>query len=630
MALQPRRKESPVSLTAFDAKEQVRQASDIVAVVGSYLELRRQGRLFVARCPWHDDSRPSLQINPDRQSWKCWVCDIGGDVFNFIMRREGIDFLEALDMLADKAGIPLKQYKQQAPVEPGSAGDKKTLYAAMAWAEQQFHRFLLEGEAAAPARAYLDERKITRESIEKYHIGFAPKEFKWLVERARQTRFSIDVLKTVGLVGLSEKSGQPYDFFRGRVTFPIRDTQHRAIAFSARILPQLADEKSGGKYINTPQTRLYSKVDELYGLDVAANAVSRSRHIVVVEGQTDVIMANQHGVENVVAVCGTAIGPKHVEPRSLLRRYADRVTLVLDGDEAGQKRTNQVLELFVGQQIDLRIATLPDGLDPCEFLLSRGAEEFRTLLDAAPDALEHALATQLRGINIERDTHAASQALDGLLRCIAKAPRLSADTETASRMREGQILRRLARSFSESEDVIRKRLGELRAATPAPKTQHIDATPHQVSSEQHIPPASLTIEERELFEIFCLKPQLVVPALERVTREHLTTPTAEQLFAVYEAVVAEGEYPDAARVLTELEDSGLKNILVTLDWEAHERDPQSLHKPEQRLHALIERLDTSISRAEMQRVFDGRAKDDDALDIIRRTIEAQRQRMENR
>ena len=120
----------------------------------------------------------------------------------------------------------------------------------------------------------------------------------------------------------------------------------------------------------------------------------------------------------------------------------------------------------------------------------------------------------------------------------------------------------------------------------------------------------------------------MVPALERVTREHLTTPTAEQLFAVYEAVVAEGEYPDAVRVLTELEDSGLKNILVTLDWEAHERDPQSLHKPEQRLHALIERLDTTISRAEMQRVFDGRAKDDDALDIIRRTIEQSRQRME--
>ena len=161
-------------------------------------------------------------------------------------------------------------------------------------------------------------------------------------------------------MGISDKSGLPYDFFRGRVIFPIRDTQNRPIAFSARILPQFADEKSGGKYVNSPETRLYSKVDQLYGLDIAANAVTRSRHIVVVEGQTDVIMANQYGVENVVAVCGTAIGPKHVEPRSLMRRYADRVTLVLDGDEAGQKRTNQVLELFVGQQIDLRIATLPE------------------------------------------------------------------------------------------------------------------------------------------------------------------------------------------------------------------------------------------------------------------------------
>ena len=135
-------------------------------------------------------------------------------------------------------------------------------------------------------------------------------------------------------------------------------------------------------------------------------------------------------------------------------------------------------------------------------MLSRGADEFRALLDAAPDALEHALTTQLRGINVERDTHAASQALDGLLRCIAKAPRLSADTETASRMREGQILRRLVRSFSESEDVIRKRLGELRAATPAAKTQHVDAAPHQVSNEQHAPPASLTSKSASCLKYF--------------------------------------------------------------------------------------------------------------------------------
>ena len=500
-----------MSLAALDAKEQVRQASDIVAVVGSYLELRRQGRLLVARCPWHDDNKPSLQVNPDRQSWKCWVCDIGGDVFNFIMQREGVDFREALGLLADRAGIQLTQVKSQ-PVQPGSANDKKTLYAAMAWAEQQFHRFLKEAREADSARVYLRERGITDESIKRFHIGFAPNEWQWLVNRAQAAKFSAAVLNAVGLAGTSEKSGRPYDFFRGRVMFPIRDTQHRPIAFGGRILPGMGD---GAKYFNSRETRLYSKHEQLYGIDVAGGAVQTDRHIIVMEGYTDVIMAHQHGVENVVAVCGTAVGAEHVRPRSLLRRYADRVTLVLDGDEAGQKRTNEVLELFVAEQVDLRVAKLPAGLDPCDYLQNHGAEAFRQLIEQAPDALGHSLDAALDGLDLQHDVHGANQALEGVLAHVAKAPRLSSESDTALRMREGQILRRIASSFRESEVVLRNRLSELRASSKKHQGQP--------GSESREPQqrAELSVDERELFQVLCLKPQLFEVAVESIGPETL-------------------------------------------------------------------------------------------------------------
>jgi len=615
---------------SFDVKEQVRQASDIVAVVGGYLELRRQGRFMVARCPWHDDHRPSLQVNPERQSWKCWVCDIGGDVFEFIMQREGVDFRQALEMLAERAGIELRRGKSQR-AEPGSASDKKTLYAAMAWAEQQFRRFLKEAMEADSAREYLRQRGISDESIDRFHIGYAPDDWTWLINRAKTANISPAVLQAVGLAGESKKSGRPYDFFRGRVMFPIRDTQNRPIAFGGRVLPGSDDP---AKYKNSPETRLYSKHEQLYGLDVAGGAVQKDRHIIVVEGYTDVIMAHQHGIENVVAVCGTAIGAEHVRPRSLLRRYADRVTLVLDGDEAGQRRTNEVLELFVAEQVDLRVATLPAGLDPCDFLQQHGADAFRTLIDQAPDALGHSLAAALSGIDLQRDVHAANQALETMLGRMAKAPRLSSESDTSLRIREGQILRRIARSFGESEGVIRKRLSELRAAVKQRvKQREAFRQEHPPTGEPSEPVRrrELSIDEQELFQIFSLKPQLFEVALESIGPEHLQTDTAAELFAAYNAIIAAEEYPDCQRVLSELEDSALKNILVTLDWEAHERAPHALQTPEERLDSVTQRLKDHEEKTKFQRIDQMGTTYEDAKDlaiqaVLNAQLRAQQQR----
>ena len=333
-----------------DLKEQVRSAVDIVDLMGSYLEMRRQGRNYVALCPWHSDTKPSLNINPERQSWKCWVCDDGGDIFSFMMKREGVGFREALELLADRAGIEIQRAQ---PVAVGSPSHKPTLFRVMEWAETQFHQCLLSDASAEPARVYLRDRGITEENWKKFHLGFAPGGWQWLADRAAAVNFGNDLLMAAGLLTHNQEKARTYDRFRERVMFSIRDPQNRPIAQGGRILP---GAEEGAKYINSPETRLFSKSDNLYALDVARDTIVADKHAIVVEGYTDVIMLHQHGIGNAVAALGTALGPRHIK---VLRRYTDRVTLVLDGDDAGQRRSNEVLEMFVASPIDLRIVTLP-------------------------------------------------------------------------------------------------------------------------------------------------------------------------------------------------------------------------------------------------------------------------------
>ncbi|MFT5525101.1 MAG: DNA primase [Pirellulaceae bacterium] len=305
---------------SHEKKERIRQATDIVELIGASIQLRRAGRDHVGICPFHDDTSPSLRVNPGRQSWKCWVCNIGGDVYSFVMQHERVGFGEAIKILADKAGIPLDDYAPMQNVEPGSPDDKATLYKAVEWAEEQFHQQLLNSAAAAGARDYLQQRGIEPHCVEEFRVGFAPESWTWLLEAAKKTSFSPAVLQAVDLVTKRENKPGHFDRFRGRIMFPIRDTQNRAIAFGGRVMPG-SDDKS--KYINSRETRLFSKSDTLYGLNFAREAVRTANEIVVMEGFTDVIMAHQFGFKRAVAALGTALNERHIK---FLRRFADQVT----------------------------------------------------------------------------------------------------------------------------------------------------------------------------------------------------------------------------------------------------------------------------------------------------------------
>ncbi len=544
--------------SSFDVKDQVRQATDIVDLVGRYLQLRRQGRQYVALCPWHDDSRPSLQVNPERQSFKCWVCDIGGDVFSFLMQIEGVEFREALEMLADRANISLRRPQPRGGSGGEAPVDKRTLYAAMAWAEGLYHDCLLRSPAAEPARRYLHRRQITPESLERFHLGFAPPEWNWLQSRASKSPFSLKTLETVGLIARSA-GGKLYDRFRGRVLFSIRDTQSRPIAFGGRILPEMGAENAA-KYVNSPETSLFTKSNHLYALDMARNALRRSHTALVMEGYTDCIVAHQQGFEDAVAVLGTALGENHVR---LLKRFADRIVLVLDGDEAGRRRANEVLELFVAEQADLRILTLPSGTDPCDFLLEQGAAAFAELLQReAVDALEHAFRAHTQGIDLARDIHAASEALERLVAIVARAPRLKDDTTAEARFREQKVLQRLAATFRVPEEDVRRRLTELRRGrggkTPTPPAR-------RGGPDRPTGPTRIVPWERALLELLVAHPELIGRAAGAVAAEHLASPPCRRIYETSCRLMAAGVVPDFDRLLLEFEQAEIKNLLVELD-----------------------------------------------------------------
>ena len=586
-----------VSSGSLDAKEQVRQAVDIVDLVGHYIQLRRQGRGYVGLCPWHDDSRPSLQVNPERQSFKCWVCDIGGDVFSFIMQMEGASFREALEMLAERAGIELQDRPAPRAGTPAGAGDKQTLFRAMAWAESLYHKYLLESLDAEPARRYLSERGITPQSIEKFHIGFAPDRWEWILAQAQPGEANsgqanpnssrAKILEAVGLLGRREGGGT-YDRFRGRVLFSIRDTQNRPVGLGGRVLPEFADDKSA-KYYNTTDTPLFSKSHLLYGLDVARQYIHKKFDdtALVMEGYTDCIMAHQHGFENSVAVLGTALGEQHVK---ILKRFAKRVVLVLDGDRAGQDRANQVLELFIAQDLDLKVLTLPDGSDPCDYLQAHGAEGFQRLLDnEAVDALEHARRAAVGGIDLRNDVHGATAALERVLAIVAKAPR----QDGAGGFREDKILQRLATEFGVAEADVRQRLKQLRRAARRPLVsprqtrplpQGVAHDPEAFNNElaaqdadEFEPqlPAEIPFRasdlhgaapcEYELLEVLIKRPDLFDEIRSLVRPQQLTQAPCRRLYETICRLADAGQSATFERLMLEFDSPAMKAFLVELD-----------------------------------------------------------------
>lgn len=466
--------------TDFDIKERVRTASDIVDVIGRDLEMRPQGRNFVVRCPFHNDTKPSMTVNPERQSWKCWVCDIGGDVFSYVMQREGLDFPTALRMLAERAGIELPEFRRGPKTQPGDPNDKPTLVGAIKEVAQAYYEQLdaRKTDDAKMAWDYLASRGIDDENRKRFRIGFAPDSWDFAVNLLKRKNYTGEVAIACGVARSRSRSGSSnsgsgssgadgcYDFFRGRLMFPINNAQGGVISLGGRILPAIAERTvaasggtatAGAKYFNGPETLLYHKSSELYGLDLARDAIRSAGEVLVMEGYTDVVATRMAGIENAVAVLGTALTQQHVR---VLKRFAPRVVLVLDGDDAGRRRAEEVLELFVTADADLRILTLPDNADPADFLAVNPAKTLLDMAASAPDAVDHKISRLIDGVDLTRDTHRVTTAIETLLGLFVKVPQ----NDDRASLKVDQLLMRMSRTFELPVDRMSRRLDAMRAA----------------------------------------------------------------------------------------------------------------------------------------------------------------------
>ncbi len=360
--------------------DRVREAVDLVGLIAEYIQLRPKGREHVGLCPFHDDHTPSLAVVTHKGNafYKCHACGAAGDALNFMMAYHGMSFPEALEFLAARAGIALHRRAETARRAAGPGPDE--LRRANALAAAFYRSALQHSPQAAAARAMVAARGISEESAQRFGIGASPPEWESLVAHAKRHAVGAEALAAAGLLK-PRASGGHYDTFRNRLMFPIFDELGRAIAFGGRQL--LAEDEP--KYLNSPESPVFSKSKTLYGLHLARRAIIDSARAIVTEGYTDVVACHQAGFTNVVATLGTSLTIEHAR---LLRRLCACVVLLFDGDEAGQRAADRAIELFFAEPIDLKICVLPCGDDPAD-LLGRpgGAERFRAALDGACDAM---------------------------------------------------------------------------------------------------------------------------------------------------------------------------------------------------------------------------------------------------
>ncbi len=452
----------PSGAWSDDFKELVRSRTDIVQLVGERVALqsRRGGRELVGLCPFHDDHTPSMRVDAERQSYKCWACGEGGDCFAFVQKIENVEFRDALELLATKAGLEMPRYgrgtdgKNPEGVESGGKPTRKELFDALAWAESEFHGCLRTSQEGAAARAYLDSRGFNREAIDRFRLGFAPADGQFLQRRAAQRfkspKVATTLLSTVRLIAARAEGNGFYDYFRGRVMFPIRDPAGRTVAFGGRVLPGAAT--NAGKYVNSAESGLFTKNRVVFALDVARGAIVERDAAVVMEGYADCIMAHQFGITNAVATLGTALTDNHV---AALRRFTRKVILVFDGDQAGKEAAEKSLPRFLSQDVDLRILTLTSEKDPADFLVSQGASAFEKLLETAAEAWEYKLRLCIERIGVD-SVDGREQIVAEMLELFRQAPGFGGSA------RENIVLNRLAFRVGLSETRIREMLVENR------------------------------------------------------------------------------------------------------------------------------------------------------------------------
>jgi len=402
--------------------ERVKQQADIVRVIGEYVRLKKTGQNFTGLCPFHQEKTPSFAVHPVRQIYHCFGCGAGGDVFKFVMELEKSTFPEAVRTVAEKCGIPIPKPRERSPEERRENQQRSALVEMHREAAAFFTRCLHESAEGKVAMAYLEDRGLDRDSMKRFGLGFAPSAGDALL-RSLKSKYPEKLLDTSGLVS-RDQSGRLYDRFRRRIMFPIANESGKVIAFGGRAM---GDDMP--KYMNSPETSIYSKSNVLYHVDRAKEALRQNDFAILVEGYMDAIAVARAGILNVVASCGTSLAEPQIK---LLGRFTRRVVVNYDPDTAGQAATERSLTLLLEKEFDVRVLALPGGADPDKFLKEQGADAYRKLLSQAPPYLDYLIG---RARQMDRTSAAGKvAALNFLMPYVQRLPNRLLRSEWATRI----------------------------------------------------------------------------------------------------------------------------------------------------------------------------------------------------
>lgn len=480
------------STSGSDFKSQVLSAVDIVEVIGRTVALKRRGKDFVGLCPFHQEKTPSFYVSPAKQIFHCYGCKAGSSVIDFVMKRDRIEFIDALKLLGEQAGLEMPKYG----VSKQKSGERQVLLDMHSAACAFFEKLLSDPQQGQAAREYLQKRGIDEASVRRFQIGFAADAWDALLRGPVGKKFPPAQMSLGGLLKSRDGGNGHYDTFRNRLMFPIRDENSRVIAFGGRVMPGSQDP---AKYLNSPETPLFSKSRSIFGLDLARQRIVETRTAVVVEGYTDVVMAHQFGVSNVVSPLGTALTEQHV---GILRRFADRIVLLFDADTAGDAAVDKAVALFLTQPVEIAIASMPEGVDPDEFLLSQGAEAFELLLRGAADALT------FKWKQLERKFRESGDSLTGQQQTVERYLEALAGARGSGPvdpLRWGAALTRVSRLAGIPVDDLNRRFRVNSGRNSARTTPAQGAVPQPAASERPQTPAGRAA--RWVMGVLLLEPQ---------------------------------------------------------------------------------------------------------------------------
>jgi DNA primase len=526
----------------------VQEANDIVDVISEHVSLKKKGREMVGLCPFHDDHRPSLNVNADKQIFKCFACGAGGDVLKFVQMRENLTFPQAIRRLAQRAGIKLKPAATTKTKSQQNEADPNQLAKLNAWAVEHFQNNLADKEKGDAARKYIAQRQITPESIKKWQLGLALSGDA-LIAAANSRSIPLKLLEQAGLVVMRTDGGGFTDKFVNRLMFPIADATGRIIGFGGRTL-----DETGAKYLNSPATALFDKSNALYGLYHARSHIASSGVAVVVEGYTDCIMAHQFGCTNVVASLGTSFTTGQAR---ILRRYAKEAVLLFDSDAAGIEAANRALEVCLLHRIDIKLAHIPEGKDPCDFLLAAGRQQFEELISGARDVLEFKWARLKDRFGPDHTLADNKAAIDEFLQTVAAAMWAG----NLSAIEKGLVVNRLSTIVPLDGKQINAELSKKIAA--------LTRTGRRDSKDKKVPALDFgqgltAAAQKEILEVLLNQPVLFELVKQKITPVAFDVPilarTADVLFETLNS------NPNASlkHILAKAEDVSLGNSIVEL------------------------------------------------------------------